>query len=148
MGLGVDLFPDLFDFAVAADQEAAARDAHVLFAVHRFFDPDAIGLDQGAFGVGQQWKAQAVFVGEFTVTGHRVHADAEHGNPEFVELRQVRLYAAGLHSTARCGIFRVEVDQVTFAFQGLGILNRTGLVGQGEMRSGCAGSQHGSSFAV
>ena len=59
MGRDIDLVKDLYDLAVAVDQKRLAVRAHVLFAVHALFAPDAVIVDDLFVGVGQQVERQA-----------------------------------------------------------------------------------------
>src|SRR5205814_3265286 len=62
-----DFAVGLFDQAVGADQEAAADDAHVFFAVIVLLAPDAVGVGQCLVGVGEQRRGQPVFLSELRV---------------------------------------------------------------------------------
>src|SRR4051812_2670088 len=49
----IDLVKDLRDLALLVDQEGLSHRAHVLFAVHRLFAPDAVCLDDLLVRVGE-----------------------------------------------------------------------------------------------
>ena len=60
MAGGLYLFEDVLDLAVGGDDECCPGDAHVGFAVHRFFHPDAVGFGAFGFGVGQEGEGEGV----------------------------------------------------------------------------------------
>lgn len=60
MFVNVDFIEDLHDLSVFADQKRRALDAHVLFAVHRLFDPHTVLFDHVVLGVGDQIEIEPV----------------------------------------------------------------------------------------
>ena len=58
MAGGLYFFEDLLDLAVGADDEGRAGNAHVGFAVHRLFHPDAVSFGTGVFVVGQEGEGE------------------------------------------------------------------------------------------
>ena len=67
MAFDPDLAPDAGDAAVAADQERRSLDAHIVAAIHRFLDPQLIGLDHLALLVGGEVDGEIVLGLEFVV---------------------------------------------------------------------------------
>ena len=66
---------DRLDLLVWADHEGTPFGAHVFLAVHAFFSPNAIGLDD-AFGfITQKGKGEAIFVNKPSVTPGGVDTD-------------------------------------------------------------------------
>ena len=60
MAGGLYLLEDVLDLAVGGDDEGRPGDAHVGFAVHRLFHPDAVGFGAFGFGVGQEGEGEGV----------------------------------------------------------------------------------------
>ncbi len=86
VAFGPDGVPDLFDFAVGADQKTAA-DNSLEQAAHEFFPaPGAVGFDHLVRGVAEQWKIELPIVAEFLQSLHRIGAGSENGDTELVEL--------------------------------------------------------------
>jgi hypothetical protein len=86
VAFGFDGIPDLFDFAVGADQEAAADDS-LEQATHEFLAaPRAVGLNHLVRGIAEQREIQFVFVAEVLQGLHGVGAGSKNGDAELVEL--------------------------------------------------------------
>ena len=86
MAFGPDGVPDLFDFAVGADQKTAA-DNSLEQAAHEFFPaPRAVGFDHLVRGVAEQRKIEFPLVAEILQSLHRVGAGSENGDTELVKL--------------------------------------------------------------
>lgn len=60
MALRLDVVVDGFHFAIATDDERAARDAHVRLAVHTLFGPDAMLLRSRRAFVREEEEGQGV----------------------------------------------------------------------------------------
>ena len=92
-----------------ADDEGAAFGAHVLFAVEGFFDPDAVEVDEGEVGVGDEGEGQGVLFDELGVALDGVWADAEEEG--FLgDLGPGVAEGAGLGGAAGGVVFGVEVE--------------------------------------
>ena len=86
MAFGPDGVPDLFDFAVGADQKTAA-DNSLEQAAHEFFPaPRAVRFDHLVRGVAEQREIEFPLVAEILQGLHRVGAGSENGNTELVKL--------------------------------------------------------------
>ena len=59
------------------DDVGGAFGAHVFFAVEGFFDPDAVGVDDGVVFVGDEGEGEGVLFDELGVALDGVGADAE-----------------------------------------------------------------------
>src|SRR5713226_6762446 len=77
MAFGVDGGPDFFDFAVFADEERAADDAHEFAAHELLFLPGAKGLDGFVIGIAQQREIELVlgFERRLGLDGIGAHAE-------------------------------------------------------------------------
>ena len=73
----LDLQEDLRDLAGFIDQERGSCDAHVLPAVHRFFDPDAVLFADIGILVGEEKVIQPLLLLELSVGADGVLADTE-----------------------------------------------------------------------
>ena len=56
MALEVDIFPDLLDLAIRADEDGATEDAHEFLAVALPFTPEAHLFQHNMTDIGQQRK--------------------------------------------------------------------------------------------
>lgn len=114
--LGFDLGEDGLEFAVGGDDEGGAFGAEVGFAVHGFFDPDAVGFGDGVVFVDDEGKGEVELFDEFLVAGGGVDADAAdfgfggNGGPVIAE-------GAGLFGAAGGVVFGVEVEDDGVAFE-------------------------------
>src|SRR5258707_13989135 len=86
VAFGPDRVPDLFDFAVGADQKTAA-DNSLEQAAHEFFPaPRAVGFDHLVRGVAEQREIEFPLVAEILQSLHRVGAGSENGDTAQVKL--------------------------------------------------------------
>jgi len=85
MAFGSDEGPDVFDFAVLADEERAADDAHEGAAHEMFFLPGTEFFDGFVGGVAEQRKIKILFRLERGLGFDGVCAHAEDGDAELVE---------------------------------------------------------------
>ena len=85
MAFGSDEGPEFFDFAVLANEERAAHDAHEGAAHELFFLPGAELLDGFVGGIAEQRKIQILLGLECGLRFDRVGAHAEDGYAEIVE---------------------------------------------------------------
>jgi hypothetical protein len=82
---GFGRVPDVFDFAVGADQKRAADGAREN-AAHEFLGtPDAVGFDHFAGWIANQRKIQLLFGLEFGERGFGIGAGAENYRVQLVE---------------------------------------------------------------
>lgn len=94
--------------AFRTDDEGGAFGAEVGFAVHGFFDPDAVGFGDGVVFVDDEGEGEVEFLDEFLVAGGGVDTDAEDlgfggdGGPTVAE-------GAGLSGAAGGVVFGIEV---------------------------------------
>jgi hypothetical protein len=80
VAVGLDLFEDVLDFSLRANDEGCAGDAHHFFAVHVLFLQNTIGYGDLLFGIGQQGKRQFLLVGEFFLGRRSIRGYAkQHG---------------------------------------------------------------------
>ena len=66
-----------FDLAVRPDDKGGPFRAHVLFAIHAFFHPDAVGIDDGLIFIAEDGEGEGVFLDELFVALHAVDAHAK-----------------------------------------------------------------------
>ena len=86
VALGFDWVPNLFDFAVGADQETAADDS-LEQAAHEFFPaPRAVGFDHFVRGIAEQREIELPLVAEFLQGLQSIRAGSEYGHTELIEL--------------------------------------------------------------
>ena len=87
MAFGFDWVPDIFDFAVWADQKAAADNSFKQAAHEFFFAPRAVGFDHFVRGIAEQWKIEFPLVAEILQGFHGIGAGSEDGDTQPIELR-------------------------------------------------------------
>ena len=87
MTFGFDWVPDLFDFAIGADQKTAA-DNSLEQAAHEFLAaPRAIGFDHLVRGIAEQREIELPLVAEILQSLQGIGADSEYGDTQLIELR-------------------------------------------------------------
>jgi hypothetical protein len=86
VAFGFDEGPDFFDFAVLADEEGTADDAHVGAAHELFFLPGTEFFDGLVGRIGEQGKIQLVLCFEGSLRFDGIGAHAEDGHTVLVEL--------------------------------------------------------------
>lgn len=136
------------DDSVSADDEGGPFGSHVGFAVHAFFHPDSVGLDELLIWVAEQGKRQGELMDEFFVAFHGINTDPEDVG-FFRELGPGVPDAAGLSCASGGVVFGVKVEYDRFVPE-CGELDRgSGAVGSAdggdrEVRCGIAdfGSGH------
>lgn len=101
--------------AVRVDDECRAFSAHVFFAIHAFFNPDAVGLDDGAGLVAEKRKGQLVLRDELRVARGRVDAHAINQRTLGEDGSVVVAHAASLRGASGRVVFRVEIEDYAFA---------------------------------
>ena len=129
---GRDLWEDLGDLAVGADDEGRPLHAHVLLAVHRLLDPGAVLLGDGVVGVGEQGEVEVEFAGELRHRLDLVGGDADHACARCLVLGAAIAHAAGLGRAAGGVGTRVEVEDDRLALELREPDLLAVLIGQGE----------------
>ena len=87
MAFGFDWVPDMFDFAVGADQKTAA-DNSLEQAAHEFLAaPGAVRFDHLVRWVTEQRKIKLPLVAEILQGLHGIGAGSEDGDTQLIELR-------------------------------------------------------------
>ncbi len=114
---GLHLFEEGGDFAVGADDESGALCSHVRFTVHTFFDPNAVGLNDGLVRVAEEREREIEFLDEFLVAFGGIDADAKDVSA-FGEIAPRVADAAGLGSASRRVVFGIEVEHDGLVPQG------------------------------
>jgi hypothetical protein len=144
VAFGPNGVPDLFDFAVGADQKTAANNS-LEQAAHEFFPaPRAVGFDHLVRGVAEQLEIELPLVAEFLQGLHRVGAGSENGNTELVKLLFcVAKLGRFDRSTGSIRLWKKEEQHAA----ALEILKRelfAAVGGEGEFGSFVADFEHGS----
>ena len=86
MTFGFDGVPDVFDFAIGADQKTAADDSLEQTA-HKFFpSPRAVGFDHLVRGVTKQREIELPLVAESLQGLQSIRAGSEYGHTQLIEL--------------------------------------------------------------
>jgi len=85
VAFGSDEGPDVFDFAVLANEERAAHDAHGRLAHEMLFLPGAECLDGFVVGIAEQGEIELLLFPEGGQGLYGVGAHAEDGDAELVE---------------------------------------------------------------
>src|SRR5258708_7296518 len=87
VAFGPDGVPDLFDFAVGADQKTAA-DNSLEQAAHEFLGaPRAVGFDHLVRGIAEQREIELPLVAEFLQGLHGIGAGSKYGDTQLIEFR-------------------------------------------------------------
>lgn len=77
MFVGFYFGEDGFDFAFGINDKGGSFGAHVFFAIHAFFHPDAVGIDEAVVFITKNGEGEGVLFDELFVALHAVDADAE-----------------------------------------------------------------------
>ncbi len=117
MCLDINLVKDLRDLSAFIDQKRRALYAHILFAVHAFFDPNAVFLHNDFIGVGDERKRQIVFRDKLLMRLFAVGRNADHLNILFIKfVARIPERTCFLRSARRV-IFRIEEQNQAFAIK-------------------------------
>ena len=109
--------PDLLDFAVGADQKAAA-DNSLEQAAHEFFPaPRAVGFDHFVRGITEQRKIELPLVAEILQGLHGIGAGSEDGDTKLIELRFCVTKLGRFDRSTRRVRFRKEEKQDAAALE-------------------------------
>ena len=140
--LGRGLRDDVADAAVGVDDERRALGAQVRLAVHRLLHPHAVELADGVIGIGEQREVQVLLVVELLDLLDRIGRDADDLHAGGRVLGLAIADRAGLRRAARRVGLGVEVQDDRAAAQGRQADGLAVLVGQLEVRCGCAWADH------
>jgi len=117
VAFGFDWIPDLFDFAVGADQKTAA-DNPFKKAAHEFFPaPRTVGFDHLVRGIAEQREIKLPLVAEILQSVHRIGACSEYGDTQLLELRFCVTKLGRFHRSTRSIRFREKEEQNTAALE-------------------------------
>ena len=142
MAFGSDGVPDLFDFAVGADQETAA-DNSFKKAAHKFFPaPGAVGFDHLVRWIAKQRKIELPLVAEFLQSLQRIGAGSENGDTQLIELRFCVAKLGRFDSSARSIRFRKKEEQDAAALEVLQGQLLAAVGSEGEFGSFVADFEH------
>ena len=94
--------------SIFVDDERGSFDAHIFFAVHGFFDPDATGFGECVICICKQIKGEGKLVGKLAVRFYAVGRDTNDlcvgdGGELFLE-------STGFDGAAACVIFGIKID--------------------------------------
>lgn len=117
MALEIDIFPDLFDLAIGADEDGAAEDAHKFFAVAFSFAPEAQLLQHHMADIGQERKIQVMFLGKGLMRSNIIGANAIDGDIQGSELRNSITEFRSFNRSAIGVIFGVGKDDIALTKQ-------------------------------
>lgn len=145
---GRDLAVDSLDFSFGVYDESCALGAHVFFAIHAFFDPDAIGFDDGAGFVAEEREGEGMLGREFRVALRRIDTDAENHGVFREDFGVPVADAAGLDGAAGSVVLGVKIEDDFFAAKageadGLAFSEDSADGGGGEIGGGIAGLEFG-----
>ena len=113
----INFVEDLHDRAFFVDQEGGPLDPHVLFAVHRFFNPDTVFLHNFFFGISQQIERKVVFRSKLLMGSFAVGRNAEQLDFLLVESVVRVTERTSLERSARRVVFRVEKQHNALALK-------------------------------
>ena len=109
VAVGLHLGPNFGNRAAWGNQIGRALHAHVFFAIHAFFFPNAVAFQHRALFVRRQHDGKRVLGCEFIVALDRIGGDADHNSVGCFELRTQRAEINGLHGAAGSVILGVEI---------------------------------------
>lgn len=142
MSFGFHLREDFGDLSFGIDEKGSAFDAHILLAVHTFFDPHAEGFGGEVIRVGEQGVRQAVLGLELGLLGGRIGRDAEDDGFGLIERGDVLAKLASLLGSAGRVGFGIEEEDDLLAVK-RGELNQlAGFGGEREFGGRSAGREH------
>src|SRR5579883_72875 len=115
--VNLDLFINPCNLALFVNQERGALRTHVLFPVHRFLLPHAVGFDNLVILIADQGKWQCELRFELGVRSCAVHADSEHDDVFLFEPGIQIPEIASFPGAARSVILGVKVQDYFFPAQ-------------------------------
>ena len=104
----IHLIKYLRDLSILVDQKRRAVYAHVLFAVHAFFGPDAVFLDDIFVRVGDQVELESILRPELLMRLFVIDRDAKELNILLIEFVVRITERACFLGSARGVVFRIE----------------------------------------
>ena len=110
MIFGIHLPYCVYDNAFFVDDVCGAEGSFGRFAVHFLFAPGFVGFEDGEVGVGDEMERQLIFCDELLVRDGAVAAHSQHVVTQCDEAVIVVAEVAGLSSTARGAVFRIEIQ--------------------------------------
>ena len=117
MAFGFDGGPHFLDFAVRADEERAAHDAHELSAHELFLLPGSESFDGFVIGIAEQGKIEFLFCFERGLGLDGIGTHSKDGHTELIELLFcVTKLGRFDGSTGSVGL-GIEKDEDTMAFK-------------------------------
>ena len=115
MAIDPDMAPDPDDPAVGADQNRCPKYPMEGLAVHRFFAPDAIGLQHLMLFIGSKGNGEFMLVAKRLLRPQWVGRDAEHGGVAFRKRSLQPAEVDGLLGAARRVRAWIEKQHQSFA---------------------------------
>jgi hypothetical protein len=117
VAFGFDGVPDLFDFAVGADQKTAANNS-LEQAAHEFLTaPRAVGFDHLVRRIAEQREIELPLVAEILQGLHGIGAGSEDGDAQLIELRFCVAKLGRFDSSTRSIRFRKKEEQNAAALE-------------------------------
>lgn len=104
-----DFRPDLSDGALLVDQESGALDAHVFFAIHAFFGPDAVAFAHVGLFVGGEGEAEFELIAEPAMALDVVLRNTDDDRILVGEILDQITEILGFERAARRVVARVEI---------------------------------------
>ena len=99
MVVGFDLFEDVLDFAVGANDERGPGYSHDLLAIHVLFFHDAEGICDLLFGIGEQGKGQILLFLKFLLCFWGIRGYAKQHGARLLNLSICVAEPASLHGS-------------------------------------------------
>jgi hypothetical protein len=112
-----DLFKDVDEALVGADEVGGAFDSFDELAVHVLGLDEVVAVDEQHVGVGEEIVGEIVFVLEFLLVFDSVAGDAENDDARLLELLESVAEAAGFDGAAGGVGARVEEEDYGLAFE-------------------------------
>ena len=117
MAFGFGRVPDLLDFAVRADQKAAA-DNSLEQAAHEFLSaPHAVGFDHFVRGIAEQGEIELPLFAESLQGLQSIRAGSENGDTQLIELLFCVAKLGRLNRSTRGIRLRKEEEKDAAAFE-------------------------------
>lgn len=127
------LWQHRFEFAIWSNDERGALRTKIGFAIHGFFDPDAISLGDSVIFIHKERERQVELFDELRMTARGVDAHAK--DPSFGgEFCPAIAQSARLLGAAGCVILWVKVKDDGFTFQTFQIKDGTWLMASADDR--------------
>src|SRR5258708_37046744 len=85
MAIDLHMAPDLADSAIRADQDRGAKNALERPAIHRFFAPDAVGLEHLMLLIRNERRGELMLVPKGFLRLRGISRDPQYGGPTVAE---------------------------------------------------------------